>query len=336
MRMIQNRVLPNNWVEKVKHFNIDESDLNDKNKIIAHALIGNIIKEKEKSLLNGLSKNLVFSILYGEELLPSKYDFLPFDLVKDAFDEMTGKKGINLSQKLHSIFVEFLTYLDLSNKGYTIVEFKREEGSCDLKLQNNGKIHNFEVKFKESKDIGMSRLYDYLDAYSLLSENSFLRNKIVKITLKVGNLTDSNLKEILKEIDEFIEIKEDSFDGKLISISTLTGTTGSRDINKVTREIDSMIITPVENVDDLINYIFINNNGHVTKLINKSKKPENQDNFTGYLVWSIPFHMKIDNADIEIAFNKLNLNFDLHVSVGGIRHEKFNFIVEKKDKKSLS
>lgn len=331
MRMIQNKVLPSDWVKKVEQFKIDESDLNDKNKIIAHALIGNIIEEKEKSLLNGLSKNLVFNILYGEELLPSKYDFLPFDLVKDAFDEMTGEKGINLSRKLHSIFVEFLTYLDLSNKGYTIAEFEREEGSCDLKLQKDGQIHNFEVKFKESKDIGMSRLYDYLDAYSLLNGNSFLRNKIFKITLKVKDLTYSNLKEILKEIDEFIERKEDSFYGELISISTLTETTRSRDINQVTREIESMAINEVVDVDTLINDLFIENNGHVTKLINKSQRPENQNNFTGYLIWSIPFHMDIHYADIERAFNNLSLNFDLHVSVSGIGHEEFNFIVEKRD-----
>lgn len=331
MRMIQNRVLPDDWVEKVEQFNIDESDLNDKNKIIAHALIGNIIEEKEKSLLNGLSKNLVFNILYGEELLPSKYDFLPFDLVKDAFDEIRGEKGINLSRKLHSIFVEFLTYLDLSNKGYTIAEFEREEGSCDLKLQKDGQVHNFEVKFKESKDIGMSRLYDYLDAYSLLNENSFLQNKIFKITLKVENLTYSNIKEILKEIDEFIERKEDSFDGESIFISILTGTTRSRDITQVTREIESMVINKIINVDTLINDLFIENNGHITKLTNKSQRPENQDNFTGYLVWSIPFHMEIDNEDIEKAFNNLSLNFNLHVYVSGINHEEFNFIVEKRD-----
>ncbi|WP_201522917.1 hypothetical protein [Aliarcobacter butzleri] len=331
MRMIQNRVLPDNWVEKVKQFNIEESDLNDKNKIIAHALSGNIIKEKEKSLLNGLSKNLVFNILYGEELLPSKYNFLPLDLVEDAFYEIKGEKGINLSRKLHSIFVEFLTYLDLSNKGYTIVKFKREEGSCDLKLQKDGQVHNFEVKFKESKDIGMSRLYDYLDAYSLLNENSFLRNKIFKITLKVENLTYSNIKGILKEIDEFIERKEDLFDGKSISISTLTGTTRSRDITQVTREIESMIINQVVDVNALINELFIENNGHITKLMDKSQRPENKDNFTGYLVWSIPFHMEIDNKDIEKAFNTLGLNFDLHVSVGGISHKEFNFIVKKKE-----
>ena len=70
---------------------------------------------------------------------------------------------------------------------------------------------------------------------------------------------------------------------------------------------------------------------HIDKLIKKSKKPQYRDNFTGYLVWSIPFHTEIDNSDIENAFNNLNLDFDLYVSVSGINHEKFNFIVEKKE-----
>ena len=331
MIMIQSKVLTNNWIEKVEQFNIDDSDLNDTNKVIAHALIGNIIEEKEKSLLNRLSKNLVFYILYEKKLLSAKYDVLPIDLVKDAFDEIRGEKGINLSRKLHSIFVEFLTYIDLYDKGYRIVNFEREEGSCDLKLKKDDEIHNFEVKFKESKDIGISRLYDYLDAYSLLNENSFLRNKIFKITLKIDNIAYSNLKEILKDIDNFIERKEDSFEGDFVYISTLTNITSSRDINNVSVELESMLISELSNVKLLIKNLFIDNNGHITKLINKSNRYENNDNFNGYLVWSIPFHTKIDNEDIEIALNSLGLNFDLHVSVSGINHEKFNFIVEKQN-----
>lgn len=142
MRRIQNKILPNNWVKQVEKFDIDNSDLNDKYKIIADSLIKNIIVEKEKSLVDSLSKYLVFHILNGDEFLTSKYDLLPISLIKDCFDEINGEKGLNLSRKLHSIFIEFLTYLDLYDKGYEIVEFEREQGSCDLKLQKDGHIYN--------------------------------------------------------------------------------------------------------------------------------------------------------------------------------------------------
>lgn len=332
MRRIQNKILPNNWVKQVEKFDIDNSDLNDKYKIIADSLIKNIIVEKEKSLVDSLSKYLVFHILNGDEFLTSKYDLLPISLIKDCFDEINGEKGLNLSRKLHSIFIEFLTYLDLYDKGYEIVEFEREQGSCDLKLQKDGHIYNFEVKFKESKDIGISRLYEYLEGYSLLNKNSFLRDKLLNIILKVDYITDSNISNILNELDKFIEKKTDTFDGNFIYISNpLEKSSRSKDINQVYMEIESTRIKKETNVDDLINQLFMGKGRHIDKLIKKSKKPQYRDNFTGYLVWSIPFHTEIDNSDIENAFNNLNLDFDLYVSVSGINHEKFNFIVEKKE-----
>lgn len=332
MRTIQNEILDDNWMKKVEEFNIDKSDLNDKHKIIAHSIIGNIREEKEKSLVDSLSKYLVFHILKGEEFLPSHYDLLPTNLIKDCFNEINGEKGLNLSRKLHSIFVEFHAYLDLSNKGYSIVEFEREQGSCDLKLQKDGQFHNFEVKFKESKDIGMSRLYDYLDAYSLLNKNSFLRDKVFKIILKVGCITDGNLTSILAELNKFIEEKKDTFDGEFIYVSNPLGKSPkSRDIRQVHMEIEDTVIKQETNVEALINQLFMSEGRQIYKLIKKSKKPMYKDNFTGYLFWSIPFHTKIDNDDIERAFKTLNLNFDLHVSVGGFNHKEFKFIVEKRE-----
>lgn len=332
MRRIQNKILPDNWVKQVEKFDIDNSDLNDKHKIIADSLIENIIIEKEKSLVDSLSKYLVFHILNGDEFLTSKYDLLPISLIKDCFDEINSEKGLNLSRKLHSIFIEFLTYLDLYDKGYEIAEFEREQGSCDLKLQKDGHIYNFEVKFKESKDIGISRLYEYLEGYSLLNKNSFLRDKLLNIILKVDYITDSNISNILNELDKFIEKKTNTFDGNFIYISNpLEKSSRSKDISQVYMEIESTRIKKETNVDDLINQLFMGKGRHIDKLIKKSKKPQYRDNFTGYLVWSIPFHTEIDNSDIENAFNNLNLDFDLYVSVSGINHEKFNFIVEKKE-----
>ena len=61
--------------------------------------------------------------------------------------------------------------------------------------KNQGKM-KFEVKFKESMDIGISRLYEYLEAYSLLNENSFLRDKLLNIILKV----QSGLHQLILDI----------------------------------------------------------------------------------------------------------------------------------------
>ena len=67
----------------------------------------------------------------------------------------------------------------------------------------------------------------------------------------------------------------------------------------------------------------------MTKLINKSKKYNPEDNFTGCLVWSIPFHMDIDNDKIKQAFERINLDFDLFVYTGGVAKDEFNFFVPK-------
>ena len=61
------------------------------------------------------------------------------------------------------------------------------------------------------------------------------------------------------------------------------------------------------------NKILIENNSHLTKFINKSRKYNLEDNFTGCLVWSIPLHMDIDNNKIKQFFEKINLIFDLFV-----------------------
>lgn len=331
MRRIQNKTLPEDWIAKVEEFDIDNSNLSYVHKIIAHSLIENIIEEKEKSLVNPLSKYLVLYILNEDEFLTSKYDSLPISLIEDGFNEINREKGLNLSRKLHSIFVEFLTYIDLITKGYKITDFKREQGSCDLKLEKNGQIHNFEVKFKESMDIGISRLYEYLEAYSLLNENSFLRDKLLNIILKVDYITDSNIVDILAELDDFIEKKEATFNGNFIYIvNHSVKSSRSRDICQVNMEIENTMIREETDVDALINQLFMGKGRHIDKLIKKSERPEYKDNFTGYLVWSIPFYTKISNENIQKSFNNiLKLNFDLHVSVSGFNHEKFNFIVEK-------
>lgn len=89
-------------------------------------------------------------------------------------------------------------------------------------------------------------------------------------------------------------------------------------------------IQTIDNIDSLINQILIERDGHITKLIKKSKKYDLEDNFIGCLVWSVPFHMDIDNDKIKQAFEELKLDFDLFVYTGGVSRNEFNFFVPKK------
>jgi len=332
MRSIQSRILPNNWLERVVTFDIEKSSLINTHKIMAKYLIGSIKEEKEKSLTNPLSKYLIEYIIFDSEFLTSHYDNLPLQLIEDGFREIKGEKGLNLTRKLHSLFAEFITYQDLKKQGYTILDSKRDNGSCDLVMMKDNKIYNFEVKYKESKDTNISRLYDYIDGYSLLQENEFLRNKTFEINLKVNDLSYKNLKFILKEIDDFIEKEQDVFDGKYIQIFEINSRSKlNRDMNSSTQYLDNFHIKTEDNVEHLIYQLFIQNNGHITKMINKSKRFKSKDNFTGCLIWTLPFHLDIDSAEIESAFNKvLNLNFDLYIYTGGFNKEEYNFIVRRK------
>ena len=330
MRMIQSKVLPENWLKLVEKFDIEKSSLSDNNKIIATYLMPIILEEKEKSLNNSLLRILIKFIIFDIDFLVH-YDNLPEKLVKDAFVEIKNERGINLDRKLHSLFVEFITYQDLYKQGYQIVDSTREEGSCDLIMSKGNKTHNIEVKYKESPDVGKSRLYDYIDGYSLLQKNEFLREKTFEINLKVDSLNYSNLQDILEEIDIFINEKKDIYDGKNLQIfDTKKRSSLNRDVNQAAKYLNNFHIQTIDNIDSLINQILIEKNGHITKLINKSKKYNLEDNFIGCLVWSIPFHTDIDNDKIKQAFEKLQLDFDLFVYTGGITRDEFNFFVQKK------
>jgi len=258
----------------------------------------------------------------------STYDNLPQKLFKNAFGEIKKERGLDLQRKLHSLNTEFHTYQDLYQKGYEIVNSTRTKGSCDLVMNKDDKTYNFEVKYKESPDVGKSRLYDYIDGYSLLEENEFLRDKTFEINLKVDSLNYSNLQSVLKEIDIFISRKEDIYEGQNLQIFNSTKRNKlNRDINQAVQYLNNFHIQTIDDVNSLIKKILIENNGHLTKLINKSKKYNLEDNFTGCLVWSIPFHMEIDNDKIKQAFERINLDFDLFVYTGGIAKDEFNFFI---------
>ena len=321
MKAIQTRVLPENWLKLVGRFDIENSNLSEGEKIIAANLKPLIEAEKTKSLINSLLRKYIEYIVFKKNNFLSYYKNLPSELIQSAFDaEVKKDRGIHLARKLHSLFIEFLTYQDLQKKGYVITSFERKDGSCDLIMSKDNKTYNFEVKFKESTDIGMSRLYDCIDGSSLLQENGFLRGKTFKIDLKVDNLNYDNMPAVLNEVDLFIDKKVNIFNGEYLHFYCTNieakKRTKSRDINKVAESFGEIGVRREDDVDALINKIFLGRDAHLTRLIKKSKNYTPEENFTGCLVWSIPLNLEIEKGKIKSAFQKLTLEFDLWVYVG--------------------
>lgn len=330
IRKIQSQSLPNDWLQKVEDFNINKSSLSNSQKTISSYIKKYILREKNISLTDPLSLLLIKYIVLNQEFTPH-YDNLPIKLIINAMDELGTKKGLEFSKKLHSIFIEFMTYQQLNKHGYKITNFIREKGSCDLSMEKNGVVSNFEVKFKENDDISLSRLYDILDGYSLLQENRFIRNKFIEINLKVQNI-NTYKKQILNEINQFLKIKIDLFDGKYIQIfDSKNRTKLNRDIYSSVSYINQFVITnglqSILSTKLLIKKLFIGNDRHITNMINKSKRI---DNFVGCLHWSIPFHNSVDFKIVELSFRELlNLDFDLYIYMTHITEGEYNFIIKK-------
>ncbi len=273
-------------------------------------------------------------VIFKSSFLNS-YDELPENLIIEGMNEFNNLKGYHFSRKLHSLFVEFLIYKKLYKLGFRINTFKRINGSCDLEMIKGCKNFNFEVKFKENDNIQISRLYDYLDGFSLLPINSFLRENHFEINLLVETITDSNIKDILIEIDKFIQLQNDVYKGIFIQIfpagkyNLITN-----DISKRSLYLEKAIIKEL-NFDELyslINNLFIGNKKHLTKLIEKSLRPENKNNFNGCLVWTIPFHSTVSEETVKKVFRKIykenNLSFNLHIFTSGIVKDEMYFVIK--------
>ncbi len=331
MRHIQSKVLPIDWLNTVLSFNYSSSTLSDNNKIIAQYLLKYIEEEQENSLYNPLVQSLIEYVIFKQNFLEG-YDTIPPQIVEEGLKEFNGEKGFNFTRRLHSIFVEFIAYKDLKKLGYQYKSFKKVQGSCDLLLMKDNIDYNFEVKFKENEDIFQSRLFDYINISSLLAVNSFLRSKTFEIHIKVDSPNYTIQKDIIVEIKKFISEKNDVFVGRYINIFNANKRREvSRDVSAVSSYIGSLIITDelteVASIEQVINNIFLQNGGHIKKIIDKSSKFEN---YKGYLSWSIPYHQKVDVKKIEIAFNNiLNLDFDLYISVSGNGVEKENKFMVK-------
>jgi len=330
MRIIQTKALPNDWLQKVSCFDVGNSTWNSNTKVIASRLVEFIIKEENDSLLNPLARELALHVVFGKKFFTEFYDELPVKLIEEGINETKGERGFDFTRKLHSVFIEFLVCNRLISKGFNPKNNKRTSGSCDLVMKKNNKDYNFEVKFKESKDVLKSRLFDNIDGMSLLDEYKFLRGKTYDIRVNSQNIDYKKQREVLEDIKKFLKDKKDCYKGKHIDVFNIKNKRKvSRDIFNVSECLSSSYISQ-ELKDEVTVYnkiqkIFIENNGHITKLSEKSNAIEN---FNGCLVWDIPFHNDIDLENIKNAFNRLRLDFNLYVFIGGIAKTESEFMVE--------
>jgi hypothetical protein len=337
MRKIQTRVLPHDWLQQVIDFDVGSSTLSRNTKVIARRLIDFIKEEEDDSLLNPLALALVLYISFEKEFFTGFYDSVPVELINEGMNETKGEKGFNFTRRLHSVFVEFLIYKRLNSNGYKLIKIARTRGSCDLEMEKNNSNYNFEIKFKESEDIFKSRLFDIIDGMSLLDEYSFLRGETYEIKMKSKNIDHNTQKEILIDIKEFLVNKKDIYAGKHINIfNAKKRRKATRDIIKVSNYLSSLHIsqelTEESAISELIQKMLIDNNGHITKLIKKSKSV---DNFNGCLVWDVPFHNDIDCENIQSAFKKLELDFNLYIFIGGIAKVDCDFLLENNSIRKL-
>ncbi|CAE10430.1 hypothetical protein WS1362 [Wolinella succinogenes] len=330
MRKIQSKLLPNDWLKRVKDFDIDKSSLSDSQKTISKYIKGYIITEKENSLSDSLSVVFIKYVIFNNDFLLN-YNDLPINLIENAMNELNGMSGLEFSKKLHSIFIEFMTYQKFYEFGYVINTFNRDNGSCDLVMNKNNETFNIEVKFKENDDISISRLFDIIDGFSLLNKNGFVRDLFLEINLKVENINKYKT-EIIAEIRDFFQLQYDVYNGNYLQIfNSKKRNQLNRDIHTNSLYISKFIIS--DELEDLIHAkrmikkLFIGKDRHITNLIKKSSEYQN---FIGCLSWAIPFHNSVDFKIIELAFRELlDLDFDLHIFISHMVDGEYHFILKK-------
>lgn len=330
MRKIQSKTFSNDWLQIVEDFDIEKSSLSNSQKTISKYIKDYIITEKENSLSDSLSVIFIKYVIFNNDFLLN-YNDLPINLIKNAMNELKGMNGLEFSKKLHSIFIEFMTYKKFYEFGYIIDKFNRHNGSCDLVMNKNSETFNIEVKFKENDDISISRLFDIIDGFSLLNQNGFVRDLFLEINLKVENINKYKT-EIISEIGDFFQSQYDVYDGNYLQIfNSKKRSKLNRDINSNSQYISKFIIS--DGLEDLIHTklmiekLFIGKDRHITNMIKKSPKHKN---FVGCLSWAIPFHNSVDFKIIELAFRELlDLDFDLHIFISHIFDGKYHFVLKK-------
>jgi len=309
MILISKKVLPDDWIEKVKNFDIDQSNLPTSLKPLCHKIKQNIINEKEDSATSYFNQPFIEHICLNEKWELDIYEELPLELIEEIFCELGSEKGIQYDTKLYSLFSELYAYKYLVSQGYQYKEFERSPGSCDLILQKGCAEYNCEVKLKKSEDNHHTRILFFIKGKACLPEYKNLR-KIDTVFYKIIEYPNGyrEIENMYKEIESFCKKPNTLYKGEYIELSSVK--------LKPQNPNDYLIRQHTENTTtSLIEKILTGENRHITKLIEKSQK---YDNFIGYLSLDIPFYDDIKRFDLEDAFKSLEMDFKLYVNVNGV------------------
>ena len=106
---IDDYTLPKNWLEKVENYDIDNSPIENNNKIIAKKIKEYILEFKEESLIAEDVKELLNQII-DENLFHNDFvEILDEEFVKKVFDEIKKQKDYLFYLKIKSLNMEIAT-----------------------------------------------------------------------------------------------------------------------------------------------------------------------------------------------------------------------------------
>jgi len=312
--LISNKVLPSDWINKIKNFDIDNSTLTNSLKPLCYKIKQNILAEGNNAVTSYFNRSFIRHVCLDEKWELDTYEDIPIELINEVFNELRSEKGIQYDTKLHSLFSELRAYKYLVSQGYRLFNSTRPKGACDLDLKKGAETYHCEVKLKKSEDNHIIGIIYFIKGKAFLPKYDSLRalDRVYYKLIKSPN-SYSDVQKMYDEIDKFCSDPSNLYEGDYIHLSSKI-----EDIlyQVSKRGVSDYIITQHtnESTESLMTKILTGQNRHLTKLIEKSSKFEN---FIGYLSLNIPFYDEIKKCDLEEAFNSLALEFKLYVEVNG-------------------
>lgn len=150
--LISNKVLPSDWINKIKNFDIDNSTLTNSLKPLCYKIKNNILAEKDNAVTSYFNRSFIRHVCLNEQWQLDTYEDIPIELINEVFNELGSEKGIQYDNKIESLFSELWAYKYLVSQGYTLSNSTRPEGACDLDLEKGAETYHCEVKLKKSED----------------------------------------------------------------------------------------------------------------------------------------------------------------------------------------
>lgn len=317
-----------NYKKVLEEFDLEKSDLLDNQKVIFRYLINYINKNGDISLSLRPIQIILYYIYNNKGNFFSCFEKVPLKLVEDTFGELGNQEEFNFVRKFYSLFSEIQSYIKLNEEfGFSFHDSIREDSTCDLVLNKVDKLYYFEVKSKADYQALYELVEFFLRGISHLSEYSFLREKEIKVTIKVDNIVDSTYKLVYDSLVDFIKNKDINFENEFIKVEFRRELSNGLISVKCSTSC-SISYFPEEELEEIIKSIFFRDKGQIDKIIKKSKKFEN---FNGLIVWDTPWYWDFtEDKDIKIdkikkAFEKLlkekkeQIDFNIYLYINGFK-----------------